>query len=85
MWGRGYNPLIFPSSLALRMSLLKPSIRITKRKGDNGSPCLIPREGENWLAGETLNRIENLVYLINTKIHLIHGLEKPKAFKMASR
>ena len=72
MGGSGCNPLIFPSSLALRMSLLKPSIRITKRKGDNGSPCLIPHEEENWLAGEPLTSIENLVDLIRAKIHLIH-------------
>lgn len=43
--------------VALRI-LLKPSTIMTKRKGDRGSPCLIPPKGRKGLEGEPLTKIE---------------------------
>ena len=38
---------------------LSPSAIKMKRKGESGSPCLIPLEGEKGLEGMPLTRMEN--------------------------
>lgn len=83
--GRGWSPSITPSSLAFQISLLKPSIKFTKRKRDKGSPCRTPRKGENWVVGAPLTSIENLVDLTKARIQTIQCLAKPKALSITSR
>jgi hypothetical protein len=40
----------------------------TKRKGDNGSPCLIPLEGKKGREGTPLTRIRKKVEEVRFKI-----------------
>jgi hypothetical protein len=41
----GFIPVISPVAVAFFMLRLRPSIIRMKRKGDNGSPCLMPLVG----------------------------------------
>jgi len=43
----------------------------TKRKGDRGSPCLMPRDGLKGEEGEPFNRTEKLGEEIRFMIHLV--------------
>ena len=79
------SPWILPSSLAEVIALPNPFIMRMKRKGERGSPCLIPLEGENVPAGDPLRRIEKKAEETNDKIHLIQTWEKPKAIKIPHR
>ena len=61
---------MIPSSFALLISLLRPSIRITNRKGERVSTCRKPREGVNWAVGAPLTRMENwkgAVFRVSTR------------------
>jgi hypothetical protein len=42
---KGLRPVISPAVVALFMLQLRPSIISMNRKGDSGSPCLIPLVG----------------------------------------
>jgi hypothetical protein len=53
------------------MYLPRPSAIITKRKGERGSPCLIPREGEKGWEGVSLTRINKKVEEMRFKIQSI--------------
>ena len=66
----------------LWISLLRPSAIRTKRKGERGSPCLIPLVGEKGGEGIPLTRIEKKVEEMRFIIHLIHNWWKPKSFKI---
>ena len=54
---------------------------MTKRKGERGLPCLIPREGKKCWEGVPLTRIEKKVEEIRFMIHAIQLVLKPKAIK----
>jgi len=45
-------------SIVAWIDLLRPSTIIMNRKGDRGSPCLIPLEGEKGFEGTPLMRRE---------------------------
>jgi hypothetical protein len=51
-----------PLTMCALMYLLRPSAMITKRKGESGSPCLMPLEGEKVLEGVPLMRMEKKVW-----------------------
>jgi hypothetical protein len=52
---------------------------MTKRKGERGSPFLIPLDGEKGYEGTTLTRIEKKVEEMRFIIQEIQSLLKPKA------
>lgn len=62
---------------ALNMTLLDSCFEAMpmrmNRKGERGSPCLIPLEGENVPVGDPLRRIEKKVEETKDKIHLIQA------------
>ena len=49
-------PLMRPLFLASLISRLRPSITKINRSGDNGHPCLIPREAGKKLEGVPLTK-----------------------------
>jgi hypothetical protein len=51
---KGLRHDIFAAAVALFMLHMKPYIIIMNRKGDSGSPCLIPLMGQNGLGGDPL-------------------------------
>jgi len=61
------------------MARLSPSTIKIKRKGESGSPCLIPLEGENGLEGTPLNRMEKMADEVRLKIQETQDGSKPKA------
>jgi hypothetical protein len=61
------------------MARLSPSAIIMKRKGESGSPCLIPLEGEKGLEGTPLIRMENRADEVRLTIQETHEGSKPKA------
>jgi hypothetical protein len=58
---------------------LSPSAKRIKRKGESGSPCLIPREGEKGLEGTSLIRMENRAEEVRLTIQETQAGSKPKA------
>jgi hypothetical protein len=52
---------------------------IIKRKGDRGSPCLIPLVGEKGQEGTPLIRIEKKVEQVRFEIHSTQVWSTPKA------
>jgi hypothetical protein len=63
---------------ALRVRL-SPSASRIKRKGDSGSPCLMPREREKGLEGTLLIRMENKAEEVRLTIQETQAGSKPKA------
>jgi len=57
----------------------RPSAMTIKRKGERGSPCQIPLEGEKLAKGESLTKIEKKVEDRRDKIHLVQEGIEPKA------
>ena len=57
-------------SRAVWMDRLSPSAMMMKRKGDRGSPCLIPLEGEKGLEGTPLMRREKKAEEVRFKIQV---------------
>jgi len=49
----------------------RPSTVITKRKGERGSPCLMPHEGEKGWEGDPLTRMEKKVEVMRFMIQSI--------------
>lgn len=72
-------------SLVAKIDLLRPSNIMIKRKGDKGSPCLIPREEEKKPQGELLINTKNLAVDTQEWVHLIHLVQKPNFLKTAKR
>jgi hypothetical protein len=64
--------------VALRV-LLSPSARIMKRKGERGSPCLMPLVSEKGLEGTPLIRMENRAEEVRLTIQETQVGSKPKA------
>jgi hypothetical protein len=54
----------------------------TKRKGDNGSPCRMPLEGEKGREGTPSTRIEKKDEEVRFKIQFTQSWSKPKEFKI---
>jgi len=50
-----------------------------KRKGESGSPCLMPLEGVKGLEGTPLIRVENSYEEVRLTIHETQVGSKPKA------
>jgi hypothetical protein len=61
------------------MVRLSPSARIIKRKGESGSPCLMPLVGEKGQEGTSLIRMENRADEVRLTIQETHLGSKPKA------
>lgn len=59
----------------------RPSAIIMNRKGERGSPCLIPLEERKVEVGMPFMRIEKKADDIRLLTHRIPALSKPKAFK----
>jgi len=57
-------------SRAAWMDRLSPSAMMMKRKGDRGSPCIIPLEGEKGFEGTPLMRREKKVEEVKFKIQV---------------
>jgi len=64
------SPLREPSVSATLMHLPRPSAMRTNRKGERGSPCLMPREGEKGLDGTPFTMMEKNVEEISLRIQL---------------
>jgi len=71
--------------MAALRDLPKPSVMRRNRKGDKGSPCLIPREGLKGPEGTPLTRIDKNALETRLSIQAIHFVENPKASNMRSR
>jgi hypothetical protein len=56
---------------------------IIKRKGERGSPCLIPLEGEKGLEGTPLTRREKKAEEVKFKIQSTQVWSKSKAKSIA--
>ena len=63
------SPIREPSRTADLMYRPRPSAIRTKRKGDSGSPCLMPREAEKGHEGAPLTRIEKNAEEVRFRIH----------------
>jgi hypothetical protein len=63
---------------ALRVRLSPSAIKM-KRKGESGSPCLMPREGEKALEGMPLMSMENKAEEVILTIQETEVESKPKA------
>ncbi|KAM0051731.1 hypothetical protein Hdeb2414_s0007g00239951 [Helianthus debilis subsp. tardiflorus] len=63
-------PLITPVLLAFSIIHVRASITTKNRKGDNGSPCLIPFSHLNVKVGEPLTNTKELSDL---RIPIIHA------------
>jgi hypothetical protein len=55
---KGLMLVTSPAAVVLFILLLSPSIIGMNRKGDNGSPCLMPLEGQKGLARDPLIKSE---------------------------
>jgi hypothetical protein len=53
-FSKGLMPFISPTAVVLFILFLIPSIIRMKRKGENGSTCLMPLDGQKGLAGAPL-------------------------------
>jgi hypothetical protein len=62
---------------------LSPSSIKMKRKGESGSPCLIPMEGEKGLEGMPLTRMENRADEVRLTIQETREGLKTKARRVA--
>lgn len=67
------------------MALPRASPIIMYKKGERGSPCLIPLEEEKKLDGFPLINIENLGVEMHSNIQFIHCLSNPKACMILQR
>ena len=65
--------------MASLMVQLIPSASRIKRKGESGSPCLMPREGEKGFEGMPLMRMENNVEEVILTVQETHSGSKLKA------
>jgi hypothetical protein len=52
---------------------------MTKRKGERGSPCLMPLIGEKVLEGTPFTNMETKDEELRLRTHLIHSSLNPKA------
>jgi hypothetical protein len=75
------RPLIFFSKTAYFVVLPRNSSMRMKRKGERGSPCMMPQVSEKMAEGDPLMSIEKKDKEVRDNIHLIHRGEKPKANK----
>jgi hypothetical protein len=66
---------------SLMAQLIPFAIRI-KRKGESGSPCLIPLVGEKGLEGTPLSNMENRVDEERLTIQETQEGSKPKAIRV---
>lgn len=76
-WGE--RPFRVLSSIAAEILLLRPSTIRMKRKGDKGSPFLIPLEGLKVGEGAPLTRIETKDEETNDRIHWVQVGWNPNA------
>jgi len=58
--------------IAVWMERLRPSAKMMKRKGERGSPCLIPLEGEKGLEGTPLISKEKKAKEVRFRIQVTH-------------
>lgn len=65
--------------------LPRPSATMMKRKGDRGSPYLIPLDGLKFLEGDPLSKIKKTSEEIREETQLIHIKSKPKALRILRR
>ena len=71
------------SAIAAWMERPRPSAMMMKRKGERGSPCLIPLEGEKVLEGIPLTKMEKKAEEVKFMIHVTQLWSKLKAKSMA--
>ena len=62
---------------------LSPSAIKMKIKGESGSSCMMPLEGEKGLDGTPLNMMENREKEVRFTIQVTHEGSKPKARRVA--
>jgi hypothetical protein len=74
-----------PKFSSLKMILERISEPRIKRKGERGSPCLIPREGKNLPKGTPSRRMEKEEVVIHCLIHWIHMGWKPSKDKIFNK
>ena len=67
------------------MSLLRPSVIRTKRKGENGSPYLIFQVDEKSFIGELFSRMEKKGMVTKAMTHSTHFELKPYALSILSK
>src|SRR3954471_20405625 len=64
-------------SIDFLTNLVRASVTKTKRKGDNGSPCLKPLLTTNSFVGLPLTTTDILLLKINNSIHFLHLSPNP--------
>jgi hypothetical protein len=77
LWG--VRPKRELSPMDVLIVRLSPSSIRMKRKGERGSPCFIPLEGEKGFEGTPLMRMENKVEEVRLKIQETQMGSKTKA------
>ena len=75
------SPSSVPSRTAAFRYRPRPSAIITKRKGERGSPCLIPLVERKGREGVPLTRIEKKEEVVSLRIQSTQFFEKPKESK----
>lgn len=78
------SPWSYPSMVASLRLLPRPLTPRMKRKGERGSPCLMPWEGLKGVVGDPFTRIEEKEDEIRFIIKLIHIWLNPNASKTFS-
>ena len=66
-------PLSWFYCFALVKDLPSPSAIMMKRKGDRGSPCLIPLDGLKGCKGPPFSRIEKKALETSSIIQFVHS------------
>ena len=81
-FSKGLRPVISPAIVVFFMLRLRPSIIRMNRKGDIGSPYLMPLVGQKGLAGAPFIRSEKLVVETRMIIQLIQCWVNPKVSRV---
>ena len=79
------NPQILFSNLLLLSSILSPSATMMKRKGERGSPCLIPLEALKGVEADPLTKIEKNTDETMFMTQLVQSSKNPKALRILAQ
>lgn len=84
-WWGSWIPSKIPFSYAISIAICNPSAAIIYKKGDSGSPCLIPRSIQKFVDADPLMRIDTLADDRHPCIHVRHLIPKSICCKIESK
>ena len=79
------RPLRVPMEMACFSILPRPSTMSIKRKGDRGSPCLMPHEELKGFEGDPLTKIEKKAKETIFITQFVHSSMKPKYLRIPTK